>query len=239
MRPFALLLCLIFPPLLLAAPPVIDIPPEVKATSEYVTISPKTDAAAITYVAQSGVEPFPSAFLKDPRSFVLPTRGLAAGRYKFVAIGSLNDEHQRVDFVVVVGDAPPTPPVPPGPGPQPPGPNPPVPPSPAGKRAVLFIWESADSSPAVASLITNLRAGTAAKYFADKGHTLNLLDDDEVNEDGKPSALLEAWKPHFAGMKLPALFVIDPATKALLHKQEIAPTVTADSIVEIVRQHGG
>jgi hypothetical protein len=105
MRTLAILLALVS--VGWGAPPVVDIAPEIQATSEYVTVQPKTDAVAITYVAQSGVEPFPSVMLKDPRTFVLPTRGLAVGRYKFVAVASLDDEHTRVDFVVVVGKPPP------------------------------------------------------------------------------------------------------------------------------------
>jgi hypothetical protein len=100
---------------------LIEIPAEVRAAGDYVTLIPKTDAKAITYVGLSGIEPFPSEFLKDPRAFVLPVRGLPAGRYKFVAVGSLNDVHGKVVFSVFVGDAPP--------GPPDPGPTPvPVPP---------------------------------------------------------------------------------------------------------------
>lgn len=109
-----------------AEPPKLVVPAELKATGEYVTYSPSTEttAKAVTYVGLSGIEPFPSAFLKDSRAFVLPVRGLNPGRYKFKAVGSLNDEHTTADFVVVIGDAPPTPvPVPPGPGPGP-GPAP-------------------------------------------------------------------------------------------------------------------
>jgi hypothetical protein len=100
-----------------ANPPRLNIPAEIKAVGDYVTLTPDTDAKAVTYVGQSGVEPFPSAFLRDPRAFILSTRGLAAGRYHFVAVGTLNDEQASAGFVVVVGEAPPEPG--PGPGPAP------------------------------------------------------------------------------------------------------------------------
>jgi hypothetical protein len=93
-----------------AEPPKLVVPAELKPAGDYATFAPSTadtTAKAVTYVGLSGVEPFPSAFLKDSRAFVLPVRGLAAGRYKFRAVGSLNDEHATADFVVVVGDAPP------------------------------------------------------------------------------------------------------------------------------------
>ncbi len=98
---------------------------EVKPTGQYVTLQPKTEAKAITYIGLSGIDPIPSAFLKDARWFLLDTRGLSKGRYRFAAVGSLDDEHVRVDFSVVVGEPGPAPgpDPPPGPGPGP-GPTP-------------------------------------------------------------------------------------------------------------------
>ena len=117
--------------LALAAPawgqPRLDIPAEIAPAGEYVTFVPDTDAKAVTYVGQSGVSPFPSEFLRDPRAFVLPVRGLPAGRYRFTAVGSLDDKHAAREFAVVVGQPPPVPPGPQPPGPQPPGPQPPQP----------------------------------------------------------------------------------------------------------------
>lgn len=102
---------------LFAAPPSLEIPAEVKATGDYVVVQPKTDAVSVLYVALSGIEPFPSAILKDPRTFVLPVRGLAKGRYAFAAVGAGREgEQSRVDFVVLVGaSSPPLPPDPPKP----------------------------------------------------------------------------------------------------------------------------
>lgn len=116
-----LLLALVFPALLWAAPPTVTIEAEVKPSGQYVTVTPKGDAVSVVYVGLSGVDPLPSAILKDPRMFVLDTRGMPAGRYKFAAVGSSKEgEQARVDFVVVVGDAPPGPGPGPGPGPEPP-----------------------------------------------------------------------------------------------------------------------
>lgn len=110
-----------------ADPPALDIPAEVKPSGQYVTLSPKTDATAVTYVGLDGVDPIPSAVLKDGRMFLLDTRGMAAGRYRFAAVAaSKTGEQARADFAVVVGTPPPVPPGP-GPGPTPPGPTPPQP----------------------------------------------------------------------------------------------------------------
>jgi hypothetical protein len=112
-------------PLSAAAPPALKVPAEVKAEGEYVVVVPETDAVSVLYVALSGAESFPAAMLKDGKSFVLPVRGLAAGRYKFAAVAAgKTGEQARADFTVIVG-TPPTPP----PGPTP-GPTPPTPPRP-------------------------------------------------------------------------------------------------------------
>lgn len=94
------------------APPSLDLPAEVRAAGDYITVTPSTDAVSVIYIGLSGVDPFPSGMLKDARSFVLSVRGLPKGRYSFVAVGASNTgEQARADFVVLVGDAP-TPPAP-------------------------------------------------------------------------------------------------------------------------------
>lgn len=95
-----------------AEPPTIEIPAEVKPTGDYVTVKPKTNAVAVLYVGLSNLDGFPSEFLKDPRNFVLPTRGLAAGRYGFAAVASSEKgEQTRLDFVVVIAGVVVPPPV--------------------------------------------------------------------------------------------------------------------------------
>jgi hypothetical protein len=127
---------------LIAGPPVIEIPSEIRPSGDYARLTPKTDAVAISYVGLSGIDPFPSEDLKDPRRFLLPVRGLPVGKYRFAAIGTKGDEQTRQDFVVVVGDAPPTPPVPPGPTPPvPPGPTPPDE-LPVTNPRVLIVYET-------------------------------------------------------------------------------------------------
>lgn len=107
----------------IAAPPL-TIPDEVKPTQGYAILRPDTTCKTVSYIGLSGVYPLPAELLADKRTFVLPVNGLAAGRYRFVAVGSLDDDHAVKEFVVVVGDAPPVPV--PGPGPTPPGPSDPL-----------------------------------------------------------------------------------------------------------------
>lgn len=126
-----------------AAQPTLDIPAEVRPAGEYVVLTPKTDAVSVVYIGLSRIDPVPSAVLKDPRTFLLNTRGIPEGRYLFAAVGADKAGAQvRVDFAVVIGTPPP--------GPTPPGPTPPTPPGPtpapipeAGLH-VLVIEETAD-----------------------------------------------------------------------------------------------
>ncbi len=105
-----------------ADPPPLEIPAEIKAQpGAWVVVSPKTTAAAVLYVGLDGLSAFPSSELKDPRKLVVAAP-VVAGRWRFVAVGTLKDEMTETPFSIVVGDAPPTPPVPP----TPPGPTDPL-----------------------------------------------------------------------------------------------------------------
>lgn len=129
-----------------------------------------------------------------------------------------------------------------GPPPVPPGPDPPVPPTPPvveGKRALLIIRESADSTPNVARMITALRNPPHSSYLKEKGHTLSVLDDDAVDAEGKPSALVEAWRSHFAGMTLPVVFIIDPNGNKLIHKESLPESAGADAVMGLLKKFGG
>jgi hypothetical protein len=118
MKKFSLLFIILIVSIASAAPPSLKIPAEIKPSGQYAELLPETDAVSVTYVGQSGIEPIPARWLSDKRVFLLDTRGLSAGRYKFAAVAASKDgEQARADFVLVIGDAPPD--VPPGP-PSPP-----------------------------------------------------------------------------------------------------------------------
>lgn len=121
---------------LLAAPPSLEIPAEVRPSGQYVRLLPKTDAEGVAYIGLSGLDPFPSEELEEKRKFILDTRGLAVGRYKFAAIAWSGADRTRFDFDVVVGEPPP------GPGPEPPKPEPPGPqPDPNAPLKVLILYD--------------------------------------------------------------------------------------------------
>lgn len=113
-----------------AAPPKLEVPSEVRPAGEYARFTPVTDGSSVLYVGLSGLDPFPTEELKDGKRFLLPVRGVPAGRYKFAAVAANKaGEQSRADFVVVVGDAP---------APVPPGPDPVIPPVPVDPLVKLL-----------------------------------------------------------------------------------------------------
>lgn len=124
-----------------------------------------------------------------------------------------------------------------GPGPIPPKPDPPgpTPPPPSGKRDVVILYESEDQTPSRAILFTSLRASQQGQYLKDKGHRLIIIDDDTVGPNGQLAEVVAKYKS--LGVPLPALFVLDSATGAVLVKQPLPDT--AGEVVELVKQHGG
>lgn len=194
----------------LAAPPALEIPAEVRPAGEYVRFSPKTDALGVTYIGLSGLDPFPSEELKDAKRFLLHTRGVADGRYKFAAIGaSATGEQTRVDFVVIVGDpANPKPPVP--------DPNKPVPvpvPDPSTLLTapvyVIIVEESRNRTPAQGKVIVDTAAALTAA-----GQKFKLLDrndplvmslalDKIADATGLPAVVVRDAKGVDRGFKLP------------------------------------
>jgi hypothetical protein len=80
-----------------------------------------------------------------------------------------------------------------------------------------------------------LRAGAAAKYLKEKGHSLFILDDDSVDESGKPSPVLEKWRPVFKDIVLPALIV---SNKDAVLKVMPCPANPDDVLLEIKKTGG-
>jgi hypothetical protein len=155
-----------------AAPPTLEIPAEIRPAGQYARLLPRTDGESVAYVGLSQVEPIPSDVLKDPRLFLLDTRGLAPGRYKFAAVAAgKTGEQTRADFAVVVGDAPP-------PGPTPPGPTPPAPDD-ALARSVQSAY-GAETDPLKAQYAKGLAAlyrQASADAFLSKVSTWGALFD--------------------------------------------------------------
>jgi hypothetical protein len=140
-----------------------------------------------------------------------------------------------LEGLITVGHGPQPPPVPPGP--EPPGPV--VPPAPVveGPRTVVIVHESADQTPAQARLFTALRAGTVAQYIASKGHNLLILDDDSVDQGGRPIALVA--KLTALGDPLPFMAVLETNTGNVLNHRPLTPAANADGVLAVLKENGG
>lgn len=121
----------------------------------------------------------------------------------------------------------------PGPAPPDPGPQPPT----VGQRELILFYESGDNTPAFSRLILDLRDGTAAKYFAERKHTLTILDDDTPDPNGQRAKVIEKWQAEITGT--PILLVVDKATGALVGKKVLGDDATGVTVVDIVKQFGG
>ena len=142
----ALIGLLVAAPLALADPPKLVIPPDPKPVSGYVRFTPDTTAKSIVYVSLDEAYPFPSEELKDGRRFILPVTGLKAGKYRFVAVGTLNDEQTATPFTVTIGDG--------GPAPPPTKPDDPTdPPVTGGKLFAVVIRSKGPVAPDVAAAV--------------------------------------------------------------------------------------
>lgn len=175
-----------------AAPPTLTIPPDKLApVSGYIRFSPDTNAKSVVYVALDDAYPFPSEELKDSRRFVLPVQGLKDGAYRFVAVGTLNDEQTATPFVVTIGKK------------QPPPVDPVDPPPPQGGK-FYFVLVRADGpvSPEVKA-VTLLPAwdelrklGHEMKDYpvsqtpAGVPRTVNTLTKLRVSADGKSTTVV-------------------------------------------------
>lgn len=161
---------------------------------------------------------------------VLPDLGVGEHYLKITvaADGSATSRHLSVVNVEPTPGPTPTP----HPDPVPPAPTPTPDPTPAGSRMVMLIHETADKSPQWAITINQLRTGSPAKYLADKGHTLFILDDDSLAGDVK-------WSDLLRGLPLPVVIVSDPKTKKVIYQGSIPNTITADGLLNIIKAHGG
>lgn len=92
-----------------------------------------------------------------------------------------------------------------------------------GPRAAVVYYESLNKTPAFNQMCVALRNGDAAKYLAEKGTSLQILD---VSESPQPDAALA----------LPALYVT--AGESVLYKTTITD-VKAPVVLEAIKAHGG
>lgn len=114
-----------------------------------------------------------------------------------------------------------------GEGPKPP--DPPVPDVKPGKRQLVVIRESSVIDTATANILTSLRVGENAKWLTSRGHTLTYFDPDDLPANLKTQL---GQLP-----SLPAFFVIDPATKAVVSAQTLPLDI--EQVKALVVKGGG
>lgn len=116
----------------------------------------------------------------------------------------------------------------------PPEPTPPNPTTP-GARLCVLLSESAQDSPEFAALVVKLRSpqSSTAKYLAEKGHSLLILDPD-LEMAAKYLGIVKTQSPN---QKLPALLILDRKTDGVLFVGDAPLSDTA--ILEALKAHGG
>jgi hypothetical protein len=197
---------------------------------DFVVVTADTEDSVVKwFVVDKGLKLFPQELQNDTKKAVVIA--LTPGRYRLLAVSAKDGTPSDfAECAVVIGGVVP---VPPGPSPPPVPPDP----TPAGLRELVVIRETADSTPQQARLLTTLRTGAFDTYLRSKGHRLYVLDDDSVGSDGRPSPLVEAWKPIVAGIPMPVLVIVEPKTRGVLAKQPLPES--ADAVLELLKQHGG
>jgi len=103
-----------------------------------------------------------------------------------------------------------------------------------GKKYVVIIYETADSSAAFGRMRTGLRSGPAADYLSSKGHWLTFSDDDAGS-----SEISDKLRSAYQSMTLPVLFLLDQQTESVLYKESLPANATADSVIATIKAHGG
>lgn len=101
-----------------------------------------------------------------------------------------------------------------------------------GPLRAVILNETEDSTPAYARLYTALRTGTADAWFAERGHKLDIIDDDL---DRPYRALCEQE----AGATRPALVILGNGDKDVVATHPVTEETTADNVVEWMRRAGG
>lgn len=124
----------------------ITLPAEVKGNPEaFLSVPATTDGKVVRWVTMdAGLNVFPVELLKDSKTAVVTG---PKGRYRLLAYTAVGDVPSAPAIcVVVIGEAPPVPPVPPGPDPVPPGPTPGPAPIPTAGFRFMIVEETSERS---------------------------------------------------------------------------------------------
>jgi hypothetical protein len=103
----------------------------------------------------------------------------------------------------------------------------------------VIVHESSAATPESSVMFVRLRSGETAKTLKDLGHTLTIVDQHAVDQDGKEAAVITLAKPHIGTLPLPVLLNFQDDTKRLISKQSLDPKATDADVLAAIRKAGG
>lgn len=184
----SILLNLVLAGAAIAAPPELTIPAEITPADGYAIVEPATTAKSVSYVPLDQAKGLPARLLADRRTLVVGTGGLPPGRYRFVAVASLNDEQVQAPFAVVI------------PGPAIPGAAPPaIPPAAVGAPPRVSAVPVRTADPAATTCQVGRPGGGGSQYSGsgtciacENGQSLVLTNNHIFSDQPRPGAQFPA-----------------------------------------------
>lgn len=211
-----------------AAPPTLELPAEVKGDpGAFVQVPAKTTGKTVQWKSiDPGLNLFPVELLKDTKTAVVTAA--KPGRYRIIAVTAAGDELSPfAETVVVVGEAPPTPP-----GPNPPTPPDPPTPAPTGFR-VIFVYESGELITAGQQLA--MFSGEVEAYLKAKSVGWRRWDKDVDVANEKDASIKALWEA--AKLKLGTVPCVIVAVNG---KAEILPLPNGvEASLALLKKYGG
>ena len=100
-------------------------------------------------------------------------------------------------------------------------------------KHVVIVHETSKDTPEIGATFLDLRDGEAAKYFAGRGVSLEIIDRDAMNESSK--RIVDAY---VGTTDLPGIFFFDKRSGKLKYSESLGKRFTADSVVSIAKKRG-
>ncbi len=103
------------------------------------------------------------------------------------------------------------------------------------KLDIVIAQESGQQNDKIGALFVALRGSAFSDYCKSKGHTLDILDKDVTDENGK-KIVADA---DIAGKTLPVVLCYDKASHKLLAAVPITAGASVDTVMQVVKGAGG
>ena len=104
---------------------------------------------------------------------------------------------------------------------------------PVGPKRILLAYESSNSD--IKGLLGSLRQ---EPFIAANGHTLDILDLDAVDKDGKPAPAVVQFKADYPAVAPPALLIAVPGGR-VVYCDSLPANATAAGILATIKANGG